>query len=122
MSPFRFASRSHLPLCVQHLDSEQRRKHEIPSSRADSPLRDRKSTRLNSSHRCISYAVFCLKKIHSSPGKASPRPPCPSSPASVTTDVHRERDLHPFAAYVDRSGFLIMWWYCSSATGHRQRS
>src|SRR5437762_10269686 len=23
--------------------------------------RDRKSTRLNSSHRCISYAVFCLK-------------------------------------------------------------
>src|SRR5437762_13895704 len=23
---------------------------------------DRKSTRLNSSHRCISYAVFCVKK------------------------------------------------------------
>src|SRR5437763_16689721 len=29
---------------------------------------DRKSTRLNSSHRCISYAVFCLKK------KTNPRP------------------------------------------------
>src|SRR5437867_7094444 len=30
---------------------------------SDSPLiRDRKSTRLNSSHRTISYAVFCLKK------------------------------------------------------------
>src|ERR1017187_1645172 len=28
----------------------------------DSTVRDRKSTRLNSSHRCISYAVFCLKK------------------------------------------------------------
>src|SRR5690606_41414792 len=27
-----------------------------------SPLRDRKSTRLNSSHVKISYAVFCLKK------------------------------------------------------------
>src|SRR5437762_10442012 len=27
-----------------------------------SPPIDRKSTRLNSSHRCISYAVFCLKK------------------------------------------------------------
>src|SRR5437879_8419878 len=27
-----------------------------------SKLLDRKSTRLNSSHRCISYAVFCLKK------------------------------------------------------------
>src|SRR5437879_9518702 len=26
------------------------------------PQADRKSTRLNSSHRCISYAVFCLKK------------------------------------------------------------
>src|SRR5437762_5259705 len=25
-------------------------------------IKDRKSTRLNSSHRCISYAVFCLKK------------------------------------------------------------
>src|SRR5260221_9926905 len=27
-----------------------------------SPQRDRKSTRLNSSHTVISYAVFCLKK------------------------------------------------------------
>src|SRR5207248_11075157 len=27
-----------------------------------SPVADRKSTRLNSSHRTISYAVFCLKK------------------------------------------------------------
>src|ERR1017187_10613540 len=29
--------------------------------RKDCPT-DRKSTRLNSSHRCISYAAFCLKK------------------------------------------------------------
>src|SRR2546429_4789864 len=29
---------------------------------ASAPLRDRKSTRLNSSHGYISYAVFCLKK------------------------------------------------------------
>src|SRR5437879_9727821 len=28
----------------------------------DLVYQDRKSTRLNSSHRCISYAVFCLKK------------------------------------------------------------
>src|SRR5437879_9881920 len=28
----------------------------------DHVVKDRKSTRLNSSHRCISYAVFCLKK------------------------------------------------------------
>src|SRR5258708_14331007 len=26
------------------------------------PVKDRKSTRLNSSHQIISYAVFCLKK------------------------------------------------------------
>src|SRR5687768_17838008 len=28
----------------------------------DIPIKDRKSTRLNSSHGYISYAVFCLKK------------------------------------------------------------
>src|SRR2546429_3613688 len=32
------------------------------SSEAASERRDRKSTRLNSSHGYISYAVFCLKK------------------------------------------------------------
>src|SRR5437879_10032480 len=32
---------------------------------------DRKSTRLNSSHRCISYAVFCLKKKNTSSSHAS---------------------------------------------------
>src|SRR5438309_8133382 len=31
-------------------------------------LRDRKSTRLNSSHSSISYAVFCLKKKSSTSG------------------------------------------------------
>src|SRR5437762_8628056 len=33
---------------------------------------DRKSTRLNSSHRCISYAVFCLKKKNSRTISAQP--------------------------------------------------
>src|SRR5258708_19906800 len=32
------------------------------TARERRPLRDRKSTRLNSSHQIISYAVFCLKK------------------------------------------------------------
>src|SRR5436189_4222724 len=35
---------------------------EVLSGLNDSTRSDRKSTRLNSSHRCISYAVFCLKK------------------------------------------------------------
>src|SRR5947207_11462597 len=38
----------------------------ISAARSSSPVtardRDRKSTRLNSSHTVISYAVFCLKK------------------------------------------------------------
>src|SRR5438309_2230177 len=34
------------------------------SSGPPSALRDRKSTRLNSSHSSISYAVFCLKKFY----------------------------------------------------------
>src|SRR5260221_2407999 len=33
-------------------------------SMSSGAFRDRKSTRLNSSHTVISYAVFCLKKKH----------------------------------------------------------
>src|SRR3954465_9074912 len=46
-------------------------------------LPDRKSTRLNSSHTIISYAVFCLKKdptpefVPAPPGRALPAPPRP---------------------------------------------
>src|SRR2546430_12894625 len=36
-----------------------------------SPLRDRKSTRLNSSHSQISYAVFCLKKKKNNTNKST---------------------------------------------------
>src|SRR5436189_2863475 len=42
---------------------------------------DRKSTRLNSSHRCISYAVFCLKKKKNSAGREGQR--------RLTTDTTR---------------------------------
>src|SRR2546430_3586385 len=34
----------------------------VVDDRVDDAVRDRKSTRLNSSHSQISYAVFCLKK------------------------------------------------------------
>src|ERR1017187_10868746 len=47
--------RSTHPPCPSSHDQSQRAAF-LPSSP------DRKSTRLNSSHRCISYAVFCLKK------------------------------------------------------------
>src|SRR2546427_3714251 len=39
-------------------DSIENRRHVVETT----PRRDRKSTRLNSSHSQISYAVFCLKK------------------------------------------------------------
>src|SRR3712207_7232949 len=39
------------------------------------PLRDRKSTRLNSSHANISYAVFCLKKKNRKHTRVNPRQP-----------------------------------------------
>src|SRR3712207_8450981 len=38
---------------------------ELMSEIAEHGFGDRKSTRLNSSHANISYAVFCLKKKHS---------------------------------------------------------
>src|SRR3712207_8303235 len=45
-------------------DAEQRhqRVHRDPLEPAELARQDRKSTRLNSSHANISYAVFCLKK------------------------------------------------------------
>src|SRR5207248_8124224 len=57
--------RRHLVHAVRFLDVHQCGDprgdlHTRGSSRAG--VRDRKSTRLNSSHRTISYAVFCLKK------------------------------------------------------------
>src|SRR2546429_2277879 len=50
-------------LGVEHVDDELRRRlaHLVVVS-LDDDFQDRKSTRLNSSHGYISYAVFCLKK------------------------------------------------------------
>src|SRR5258708_24811803 len=53
--------------------------------RADDKV-DRKSTRLNSSHQIISYAVFCLKKKT----RTSPHPHGPSAVAAP-----RNRDVRP---------------------------
>src|SRR2546421_8745853 len=50
----------------------------FPRSRSGGSRRDRKSTRLNSSHDQISYAVFCLKKkkkqkTHTETARAAPK-------------------------------------------------
>src|SRR5207249_11139185 len=47
---------------TQFSKSRSRRIHVTTSSTPWRVFRDRKSTRLNSSHVSISYAVFCLKK------------------------------------------------------------
>src|SRR2546422_7778818 len=52
---------SNMPLRkVMAAPPKRRRRHHLPERHVRQ--RDRKSTRLNSSHGYISYAVFCLKK------------------------------------------------------------
>src|SRR5437879_1827671 len=51
-----------LPFGGGHGLDAAKRARNANSQLALASRRDRKSTRLNSSHRCISYAVFCLKK------------------------------------------------------------
>src|SRR2546426_3812269 len=63
-----FRSREQEPLRQATNERARRRGAEVFLGRADDhqvesgARRDRKSTRLNSSHLVISYAVFCLKK------------------------------------------------------------
>src|SRR2546430_4394172 len=60
--PYTTLFRSHLGL-PHPLPQRLARHTHLRRHRADRlPQRDRKSTRLNSSHSQISYAVFCLKK------------------------------------------------------------
>src|SRR3712207_7672322 len=55
------------PHDVLHGPAERRARGRVgdPGGRVRALARDRKSTRLNSSHANISYAVFCLKKKNS---------------------------------------------------------
>src|SRR2546427_8581531 len=66
-------------------------------TRCCSPRRDRKSTRLNSSHSQISYAVFCLKKKK----KVNDR----GALATAALDAYRDRSARTSAAYVLRDRY-----------------
>src|SRR5438874_5159196 len=58
--PYTTLFRSTSPLCILGVHDRQRPREDLACKSGLS--RDRKSTRLNSSHVEISYAVFCLKK------------------------------------------------------------
>src|SRR3989442_3937861 len=66
---------------VDGLASPPELARELPGPQASSSVtraprrRDRKSTRLNSSHVRISYAVFCLKKKNDQPCVCGPEVP-----------------------------------------------
>src|SRR5690606_39508199 len=59
-----YVSIGNLPLAISqlHMALELPDAHAVERARLNARLEDRKSTRLNSSHVKISYAVFCLKK------------------------------------------------------------
>src|SRR5256885_13232077 len=69
--------------------------NDVAFAKAGESRRDRKSTRLNSSHLVISYAVFCLKKKKdrgsTSPASAtrtSPGPCCKSRPQTSSPNSY----------------------------------
>src|SRR5256885_10576321 len=58
VSPSQYASMS----CSRFWQNRYHTRNESPNNETEHAPTDRKSTRLNSSHLVISYAVFCLKK------------------------------------------------------------
>src|SRR5256885_7229370 len=61
-------------LIALRTDGADRANVALRTGRTLCPIQDRKSTRLNSSHLVISYAVFCLKKKTKSPRTHSESP------------------------------------------------
>src|SRR5256885_8407935 len=66
---------------------DDRRRHRLGDHPSPCPWTDRKSTRLNSSHLVISYAVFCLKKKKQTFGRLPPPPPT-ASPRRLPVVLH----------------------------------
>src|SRR5256885_8460362 len=87
-----------LPISRSRRRSWARSSGSSPSnSRVSRSCRDRKSTRLNSSHLVISYAVFCLKKkkLHISPPTAhTPLPLAQQSHLVQTAGRSRMQTSH----------------------------
>src|SRR3989449_5896283 len=81
-------------------------------------LRDRKSTRLNSSHGYISYAVFCLKKkkTYTAIKRAQFRHPCYSTARNDTSISYtyqtlnraKSLEIHTRYLYIFREYFRLI--------------
>src|SRR5436309_10778051 len=85
--PYTTLFRSFLPRLDDRLHRDRRQLRGDCAARNRRGAQDRKSTRLNSSHVKISYAVFCLKKKTSHTSGRS----C----TSTTTCSARSRRTHP---------------------------
>src|SRR5258708_9507761 len=77
---------------------------------------DRKSTRLNSSHQIISYAVFCLKKKKTAIGSHNATPF--AVPASKNLSPATETTL-PIDDHLIASKSIVYWISASYQTCHR---
>src|SRR5437773_6324113 len=64
------------------------------STKRQNSSKDRKSTRLNSSHITISYAVFCLKKKKNTPSKHGETPFSAPFYNSINDTMHVYRDVY----------------------------
>src|SRR5260221_9367049 len=69
---------------ADHVELSQRARRCVDIIEPLVDVEDRKSTRLNSSHTVISYAVFCLKK----------KKPCASNPSANTCSARRTPHLN----------------------------
>src|SRR5947208_10377463 len=79
---------------------------------------DRKSTRLNSSHQIISYAVFCLKKKN----RPRPIPPQPPNPITTTPYLRIPRPSDPRAIRRTQATTSIRTQSTHATTAERQSS
>src|SRR5438128_1842841 len=90
---------SHAPLPPSPpLACRERRSVLSGTPAAPAAARDRKSTRLNSSHGSISYAVFCLKKKKKKKEKNKNR-----KNKQDVNKKHKEREIHN----------IILWYICA---------
>src|SRR2546426_8332994 len=97
------------PDVVEELDLHhglQAASREADGAAHDVRLGDRKSTRLNSSHLVISYAVFCLKK-KTTPASTAPCANSSQSSTATAPSAGLSRDITPHNDIRSRFRLLV---------------